>query len=140
MIGQQARADIRNTRTKKNGYIENASVDGNTQKPKFSPRINFPESNLVIGPKNEIGLRTTQGGFQGVHRFQEGVEIVNVPARVIEEWFDAVLAQESGPLTDLSAPNTGGETDTKAALLARAEANASKANATDEYTNLPHRA
>ena len=66
---------------------------------------------------------------------------MNVPARVIEEWFDAVLAQEAGPITDLALFGGGAtaETDTMAKLLARAEATASKAKATDEYTNLPHR-
>ena len=60
-----------------------------------------------------------------------------MPARVIEEWFDAVLAQKEDPIVELALE---ADSPTKADILSRAEANASKAKATDEYTNLPHRA
>ena len=76
------------------GYIENASVDEKTDLPKFSPRINFPNSNLVYGPNGEIGLKTAQAGFHGAQRFEEGEKSLNVPGRVIEQWLDAVLEEQ----------------------------------------------
>ena len=72
-----------------------------------------------------------------MHRFEDGVKTLNVPSRVIEEWYDAVLAQEESPIAELALDH---ESPSKAETLAQADANASKANATDEYPSLPHRA
>lgn len=91
-VGRQNMQSIKDKKSRRIGYIENASTDGKMEQPKFSPRINFPDTNLVIGPKNEIGHKTSQGAFKGVHRFEEGEKLIDIPGRVIEQWLDAVLA------------------------------------------------
>ena len=67
----------------------------------FSPQINFPRSNLVVNKKGtDFSLKKSIGGFQGMHRFEDGVKTMNMPSQVVEQWIDAVLKEDTVKLDE----------------------------------------
>lgn len=61
--------------------------------PKYSPKINFPSSNLSIGPDNKVSIKKVNTGITA-NRLLAGEKSVDMPGQVVEQWIDAVLKDE----------------------------------------------